>query len=236
VRLACQLRPAQDLSVTPLVPAGGQAHQGFTQPSYLAGEERSIVVLFADLRSFTGMAEHKLPYDLVFVLNSYFKTAGEAVARAGGIVDKFVGDGVMALFGVETGADDGCRRALMAAKEIVSGVNQLSQLLASELAEPLKIGVGIHSGPAVVGRMGYGSAISLTAIGDTVNVASRLQDLTKQYECQLVISEQVARQAGVDVESLPRHELTVRNRKEELSIYVVKDVQVIATQSPVMRS
>jgi len=233
VRLACQLRPTQDLSVTPLVPAGGQAHQGFTQPSYLAGEERSIVVLFADLRSFTGMAEHKLPYDLVFVLNSYFKTAGEAVARAGGIVDKFVGDGVMALFGVETGPDDGCRRALIAAKEIVSGVTQLSHLLASELAEPLKIGVGIHSGPAVVGRMGYGSAISLTAIGDTVNVASRLQDLTKQYECQLVISAQVAQQAGVDVSTFPRHELTVRNRKEALSIYVVKDAQTVAGERPV---
>lgn len=236
VRLACQLRPTQDLSVTPLVPAGGQTHQGFTQPSYLAGEERSIVVLFADLRSFTGMAEHKLPYDLVFVLNSYFKTAGEAVARAGGIVDKFVGDGVMALFGVETGPDDGCRRALIAAKEIVSGVTQLSHLLASELAEPLKIGVGIHSGPAVVGRMGYGSAISLTAIGDTVNVASRLQDLTKQYECQLVISAQVAQQAGVDVSTFPRHELTVRNRKEALSIYVVKDAQTVAGERPVVPS
>lgn len=236
VRLACQLRPTQDLSVTPLVPAGGQAHQGFTQPSYLAGEERSIVVLFADLRSFTGMAEHKLPYDLVFVLNSYFKTAGEAVARAGGIVDKFVGDGVMALFGVETGPDDGCRRALIAAKEIVSGVTQLSHLLASELAEPLKIGVGIHSGPAVVGRMGYGSAISLTAIGDTVNVASRLQDLTKQYECQLVISAQVAQQAGVDVSTFPRHELTVRNRKEALSIYVVKDAQTVAGERPIAPS
>ena len=235
VRLACQLRPTQDLSVIPLVPAGGQAQQGFTQPSYLAGEERSIVVLFADLRSFTGMAEHKLPYDLVFVLNSYFKTAGEAVARAGGIVDKFVGDGVMALFGVETGPDDGCRRALTAAKEIVSGVNQLSQLLAGELSEPLKIGVGIHSGPAVVGRMGYGSAISLTAIGDTVNVASRLQDLTKQYECQLVMSEQVAQQAGVDVASFPRHELTVRNRKEALSIYVVKDVQTVTGERPVVQ-
>jgi len=209
------------------VPAGGQAHQGFTQPSYLAGEERNIVVLFADLRSFTGMAEHKLPYDLVFILNSYFKTAGEAVARAGGIVDKFVGDGVMALFGVESGSDDGSRRALIAANEIVSGVNQLSQLLAAELAEPLKIGVGIHSGPAVVGRMGYGSAISLTAIGDTVNVASRLQDLTKEYACQLVISEQVALQGGVNVSSLPRHELSVRNRREALTIYVIKDVQTV---------
>src|SRR4029434_9620621 len=94
---------------------------------------------------------------------------------------------------------DGCRRALNAANEIVNGVNQLSQLLAAELAEPLKIGVGIHSGPPVVGRMGYGSAVSLTAIGDTVNVASRLQDLTKEYGCQLVLSEGVGRAAGVDV-------------------------------------
>jgi adenylate cyclase len=227
VRLACQLRPTKDLSITPLVPASGQARHGFTQPSYIAGEERNIVVLFADLRSFTGMAEHKLPYDLVFILNSYFKTAGEAIIRAGGIVDKFIGDGVMALFGVETDLKDGCRRALNAANEIVNEVNQLSRLLTAELAEPLKIGVGIHSGAAVVGRIGYGSAVSLTAIGDTVNVASRLQDLTKEYGCQLVISEEVARYAGVKVDSFPRHQLTLRNRREPLAIYVIKEVQAL---------
>jgi adenylate cyclase len=232
VRLACQLRPTADLSITPLVPASGYAWHGFMQPSYLAGEERNIVVLFADLRSFTGMAEHKLPYDLVFILNSYFKTAGEAVTRAGGVVDKFVGDGVMALFGIETDPNDGCRRALNAANEIVNGVNQLSQLLAAELAEPLAIGVGIHSGPAVVGRMGYGSAVSLTAIGDTVNVASRLQDLTKEYGCQLVISEQVALKAGLDATSFPRHELSVRNRRELLTIYTIKDVHTVVGEQP----
>jgi len=227
VRLACQLRPTADLSITPLVPASGQAWHGFMQPSYLAGEERNIVVLFADLRSFTGMAEHKLPYDLVFILNSYFKTAGEAVTGAGGVVDKFVGDGVMALFGIETDPNDGCRRALNAAGEIVNGVNRLSQLIAAELAEPLKIGVGIHSGPAVVGRMGYGSAVSLTAIGDTVNVASRLQDLTKEYGCELVISEQVALKAGLDATIFPRHELSVRNRSELLTIYTIEDVRMV---------
>jgi adenylate cyclase len=232
VRLACQLRPTEDLAITPLVPASSQARHGFTQPSYIAGEERNIVVLFADLRSFTGMAEHKLPYDLVFILNSYFKTAGEAITRAGGVVDKFVGDGVMALFGIETDPNDGCRRALNAANEIVNGVNHLSRLLAAELVEPLKIGVGIHSGPAVVGRMGYGSAVSLTAIGDTVNVASRLQDLTKEYACQLVISQEVARHAGIQVDSFPHHELTVRNRREALAIYVIKDVQAVVMNIP----
>jgi adenylate cyclase len=227
VRLACQTRPAADLSITPLVPASGQVWHGFMQPSYLAGEERNIVVLFADLRSFTGMAEHKLPYDLVFILNSYFKTAGEAITRAGGVVDKFVGDGVMALFGIETDPNDGCRRALNASNEIVNGVNHLSRLLAAELVEPLKIGVGIHSGPAVVGRMGYGSAVSLTAIGDTVNVASRLQDLTKEYGCELVISEQVALKAGLDATLFPRHELSVRNRSELLTIYTIEDVRMV---------
>jgi len=197
VRLACQLRPVEDISVTPLVPANANASDGYAQPSYLAGQERTIAVLFADLRTFTGIAEQKLPYDLVFLLNSYFETVGESISRAGGLVDKFIGDGVMALFGVESGPAEGCRQALAAAMRMVEQVKALSQALADELAEPLKIGVGIHCGPAVVGRMGYGPSIHLTAIGDTVNVASRLQDLTKEFSCHLVISEEVAQQAGL---------------------------------------
>ncbi|HYT57944.1 MAG TPA: adenylate/guanylate cyclase domain-containing protein [Verrucomicrobiae bacterium] len=229
VRLACQLRPEGNISVTPLLPANAQPSDGFAQPSYLAGQERTIAVLFADLRTFTGIAEQKLPYDLVFLLNSYFEAVGEAIVGAGGTVDKFIGDGVMALFGVDSGPEEGSRQALAAAKAMVANVSALSQALAEELAEPLKIGVGIHCGPAIVGRMGYGSTVHLTAIGDTVNVASRLQDLTKEYRCQLVISEQVAEQAGLVVSAFPRHELTVRNRREALAIFVVEDVETLAT-------
>jgi adenylate cyclase len=111
---------------------------------------------------------------------------------------------------------------------MVREIDVLSQNLAVDLPVPLKIGVGIHSGPAVVGRMGYGSSIHLTAIGDTVNVASRLQDLTKEYSCPLVISEEVANSARLNVSSLPRHEITVRNRREPLAIYVVDDVAALA--------
>jgi adenylate cyclase len=186
-------------------------------------------VLFADLRTFTGIAERKLPYDLVFLLNSYFEAVGDAIAGAGGMVDKFIGDGVMALFGVDSGPEIGCCQALAAAKTMVANVNVLSQRLAEELAEPLKIGIGIHCGPAVVGRMGYGSTVHLTAIGDMVNVASRLQDLTKEYSCQLIISEQVAEQAGLAVSAFPRHELTVRNRRETLAIFVVENLEALAT-------
>jgi adenylate cyclase len=228
VRLACQLRPVENLSVTPLVPANAHASDGYAQPSYLAGQERTIAVLFADLRTFTGIAEQKLPYDLVFLLNSYFETVGESIASAGGMVDKFIGDGVMALFGIEAGPAEGCRQALAAAQRMVDQVQMLSQALAEELAEPLRIGVGIHCGPAVVGRMGYGATVHLTAIGDTVNVASRLQDLTKEFSCHLVISEEVAQQAGLNLSALPRHEITVRNRREALAIFVVDDVAALA--------
>jgi adenylate cyclase len=228
VRLACQLRPVENISVTPLVPANANASDGYDQPSYLAGQERTIAVLFADLRTFTGIAEQKLPYDLVFLLNSYFETVGESITRAGGTVDKFIGDGVMALFGIEAGPAEGCRQALAAAQRMVDQVKMLSQALAEELAEPLRIGVGIHCGPAVVGRMGYGATIHLTAIGDTVNVASRLQDLTKEFSCHLVISEEVAQQAGLNSSALSKHEITVRNRREALAIFVVDDFAALA--------
>jgi adenylate cyclase len=227
VRLACQLRPRGDVSVIPLLPANAQASDGYAQPAYLAGQERSIAVLFADLRSFTGIAEKKLPYDLVFLLNSYFEAVGESIASSGGAVDKFIGDGVMALFGVDTGPEEGCQRALIAARRMVERVEILSHALAEDLPEPLKIGIGIHCGPAVVGRMGYGETVHVTAIGDTVNVASRLQDLTKDYGCQLVISEEAARQAGLNTAPLTRHELTVRNRLEALAIFVVDDVSAL---------
>jgi len=115
----------------------------------------------------------------------------------------------------------------MTAGEIVRAVSDLSQSLAEELSSPLRIGIGIHTGPAVVGRMGYGETTYLTAVGDTVHVASRLQDLTKQYDCQLVISKEVAARAGADTTSYPRHELPVRNRSEPVAIHIIDDVRAL---------
>jgi len=227
VRLACQLRPTNNLAVTPLLPPDAQASEGYGQPAYLAGQERMIAVMFADIRSFTGIAETKLPYDLVFFLNSYFAAVGAAIVSSGGIIDKFVGDGVMALFGVESGPEEGCRQALAAAQAMIKRVDQLSGALAEELSAPLRIGIGIHCGPAVVGRMGYGETIHVTAIGDTVNVASRLQDATKEFHCQLVISAEVAKQSGLNTATLPRHELTVRNRREALEVFAVEEVAAL---------
>ena len=136
--------------------------------------------------------------------------------------------GSMALFGIESGAEQGCRDALGAARAMVRGLAEMSIDLAEELEEPLRMGIGIHTGPAIVGHMGRGAAIYLTAVGDTVHVASRLQDLTKQYKCHLIVSESVAQRAGIDVSGYPRHELTVRNRAEPIAIRTIVDVESLA--------
>ena len=223
VRLACQLHPTRDISIVPLLPADANASDGFVKPSYLAGQECDMAVLFADLRSFTTIAERKLPYDLVFILNRYAEIVGTAVERAGGMPNQFTGDGLMALFGVQTGPEQGCQSALAAAREILSSVAQLSDMLSEELESSLKVGIGIHTGPSVVGQMGYGMGTYLTAVGDTVNVASRLQELTKEYDCALIISEQVAIRAGIEMQSSPRHQVNVRNRREPLIVYAISD-------------
>jgi adenylate cyclase len=163
----------------------------------------------------------------VFLLNRYFDAVGTAVERCDGVANQFTGDGVMALFGVETDVERACRSAVAAAGEIAASIDRLTRDFSEELEEPLRIGIGIHAGPAVVGHMGHGVARYLTAVGDTVHVASRLQDLTKEYGCQLVVSQAVAERAGLDVAALPRHELVVRNRAEPVALYVVKDARTV---------
>lgn len=110
---------------------------------------------------------------------------------------------------------------------MMHGLAELSQSLAGELEAPLRMGCGIHTGPAVVGRMGHGVAQYLTAVGDTVHVASRLQELTKVYGCKTVISEPVAVRAGVDVSAFPYHTLTVRNRRDPLVIRTIDDIHAL---------
>jgi adenylate cyclase len=216
VRLACQFRPEQDVSVTPIL-SPATAHLALLQGAQL-GVEREIAVMFCDLRGFTEISEHRLPYDVVFLLNRYFAAMGEAIASSGGHIDKFIGDGIMALFGMKCDPANGSRQALAAAARMSARVDQLNAGFTHELPQKLRIGIGIHSGTVVLGEMGWGTARGLTAIGDCVNTASRLENLSKDFGAELVVSEDVERNSGLDLSPWPSHEVTIRGRSTPLNI------------------
>ena len=220
VRLACQTRPTREVSVEPLLAPSVAPAEAFGT-DVRQGREQELAVLFADLRGFTRMAENKQPYDVVFVLNRYFEAVGTAITRSGGVTNQFTGDGVMALFGIDSGPAAGSRQALAAARAMVDAVSALSAELATDLGTALRIGIGIHTGPAVVGRMGWGESFYLTAVGDTVHVAARLEQATKDYSAELVVSEAVARHAALDLSRFPAHDLTVRNRAGQITVRVI---------------
>ena len=223
VRLACQLRPDHDLTLIPLLPATAGPHDVRLQVNPGQGVEREIAVLFADLRAFTRMAEGRLPYDVVFVLNQYFKAMGQAIEGAGGRVDKFIGDGIMALFGIDLETEVACRRALTGARAMADALARLNQELEHDLRAPLQMGIGLHVGPVILGEMGFGRAAALTAIGDTVNVASRLEALTKEVGVQLVVSARLAERAGVDLAAFELREIEIRGRRRPLRVRLVAD-------------
>ncbi|MBV9373572.1 MAG: adenylate/guanylate cyclase domain-containing protein [Alphaproteobacteria bacterium] len=222
IRLACMLRPRGRIEVTPLLPPLALAADGRRRVDFMQGSEREIAILFADIRGFTALAEGRLPYDVVFVLNRYFAAMGRAIESAGGRVDKFIGDGVMALFGIESSPRTACREALAAARLMSERLDELNRSLQAELDRPLRIGIGVHCGPVIVGEMGYGSAATITAIGDAVNTASRLEALTKEYECELVVSEETVARAGIDLSDHPRHEIEIRGKREMLAVTTIK--------------
>lgn len=223
VRLACQIRPTADLRVTPLLPATAGADDSFQRASHMRSDERAITVLFADLRGFTRLAESRLPYDVVFVLNRYRADMARAIEEAGGVVNEFVGDGIMALFGLDGPIDEGCRQAVRAAHLMARNLVQLNQALATDLDEPLRMGMGIHVGPVIVGEMGYRGLKGITAVGDVVNTASRLEGKTKDFRVQLVVSEDVLTRAGIDPRDGARHEVTVRGRVEPMHIRAIEN-------------
>ncbi|MBO9197980.1 adenylate/guanylate cyclase domain-containing protein [Rhizobium sp. 16-449-1b] len=221
VRLACQLRPTQDVTVVPLLLRATETALPANTQETTPGREREIAVLFCDIRDFTALTEDRLPFDIVFLLNRYFALVGNAVEKAGGRVDKFIGDGAMALFGIGTSPEEACRQALAAAASIARDIEKLSEELSDELSMPLRIAIGIHTGPAVVGTLGFGRARSTTAIGDMVNVASRLEAAAKEFEVALVVSEPVAALAGADMGGIESREISVRGRVLPLKVYVI---------------
>jgi adenylate cyclase len=224
LRLACQIRPTTDLSVMPLLPADATAAQCSLRGG-LEGSERLITIVFVDLRGSTILGESKLPYDVLFILNQFFQEMTKALDATNGHYSQFTGDGLLALYGLNArDPTTSPAEALRGAREMLARLEQLNRRLVGELAQPLRIGIGIHFAEAIVGSMGPPRSQIITAIGDAVNTAARLEALTKEYDCALVLSRRAAEIAGVDLSGQELHAVAVKGKVEKVEFYALASV------------
>ena len=225
IRLACQLRPTEDLSFFQLfLPQTTAASAQSSNPARI-GQERYLVSMFVDMRGSTQLAEKRLPFDTVFIVNRFLGAVSQAVLECGGRPNQFVGDGMLALFGLAVSRREACRQALRAAAQIAVNVEELNEFLSHDLREPIRFGIGIHGGEVIVGDIGYRDHMVFTALGDPVNVAARLQDMTKALACEAVVSDEVRATAGLAADALPQQEVAIRGRNEPMVVRAVKDTK-----------
>ena len=228
MRLACQIRPTADIAVLPLLSVDASAADG-TVRGGLEGSERAITVVFVDMRGSTTIGEAKLPYDVLYILNQFFYEMTKALTATNGHYSQFTGDGLMALYGLNA-ADPaaGAADAVRGAREMLTRLDQLNQRLRGDLREPLRIGIGIHHSEAIVGAMGPPRSQIITAIGDTVNTCARLESLTKDYACIVIISRQAAEAAGLRLVGHELHQAPVKGRNEPVQFYALKTLDDLA--------
>jgi adenylate cyclase len=230
IRLACQLRPETDLSFFQIfLPQITAASLRTSSPSRI-GEERYLVSMFVDMRGSTKLAEKRLPFDTVFIVNRFLGAVSQAVLESGGLPNQFVGDGMLALFGLASSRQEACRQALRAAAMIATNVDELNKFLEHDLREPIRFGIGINGGEVIVGDIGYRDHMVFTALGDPVNVAARLQDMTKALSCEVVISDEVRATAGIPADALPQQEVAIRGRNEPMIVRSVAEARTLSAQ------
>ena len=226
VRLACQIQPTSDIAITPLVltnqPLGTTLHSGGVQ-----GHEEYVVAMFVDMRGSTSLGERVLAYDVVFILNRFFTELSDALADSHGHYAQFAGDGLMALYGLETERKQrACADALKGAREMFRRIEALNQQLQSEFGENVQMGIGIHGGEAIVGTMGPPKTPLLTAVGDNINIAARLEAQTKTQNCDLIVSVETLEKEGIDYPEASVKSLEVRGRDNQVRVCTLGSDQV----------
>ena len=213
VRLACQLRPTSDIAFVPMLSAHATAVDAYRTGSAYSGVERYVVIMFVDMRGSSRLAEGRLPFDTVFVINQFLNAVSSAVLSSGGEPNQILGDGLLALFGMGGEPEAACRQAIAACAAIAARVETLNSALAYALLEPIRFGIGVHAGVTIAGNIGYERHAQFTVIGDPVNVASRLEEMTKTFGCEVMMSEEVYERAGFGPDDLPAHEVAPRGRE-----------------------
>jgi adenylate cyclase len=191
----------------------------------LGGEALRVTVLFSDIRGFTGISEKLAAHEVVAMLNAYFTRVCQPILAEGGTVDKYIGDAVMALFGSPVRHPDHARRALRAAlgmaQEAAAFREWMRERFPGRGLREFGIGVGVHTGEAVIGDIGTPKRKEFTAIGDTVNSASRLEGVTKELGCVIVASEATVRAAGPGIRTGRHEQVRVKGKAEPIGVYEI---------------
>ena len=226
IRLACQARPLGDVVVKRLVLDQEDIRLAWSEVSRLrSGVEKEIAVLFLDVEKFTGFTEKNLPYDVIHIMNKFFNRIGDAVIASNGYIDKFIGDSVMALFGIEEeDPRKACLDAASCAVSIVEEMNSFNAYLEENFHHEFRIRIGISAGFVILGNLGHRDRAQYTAIGDAVNTASRLEQANKKAETRVLISSRVAELAEGQIRTGRRFETTLRGQSQSQIMYELLDV------------
>jgi adenylate cyclase len=229
IRLACQTRVTGNTTVRRLVLddedeelAVGSMAEEFGEA---AGEERQVAILFVDIRGFTSFAEKLLPYDVIHALNRYYHRMGQIVHRHGGVIDNYMGDGILAVFGIE-GSEHMVSRALEAGLEMLNAVESMKPYFEAIHGRSFDIGIGLHYGAVVVGSIGWGNYKRRTIVGDAVNFASRVESANKNAGTNFLISEDAYEQVGHEVEVNQCPPWEVRGKTGVFQLYEVVGTKV----------
>jgi adenylate cyclase len=236
IRQACQIRPTTDVSVVPLVPA--EEAETLMRRRHVAAipQERFMVFVFVDMRDSTQLATSRPPYDAMFILGRFVNAVSEAAVEAGGQATEFRGDAVVAEFGKRTDARTACRQAVACLPLIARNLGRLSDMLRDDLKGPLRFGIGVDGSSTVSGEIGYGDHTTVTAFGDALSVAARLQDLTKELACEALISDEVMRLGEIDAADFPRHAAILRGFDRMVPVRIIHSVLALTTNVAVGRS
>ena len=189
----------------------------------LGGEEREVTILFSDIRNFTALSERLAPAAVLTLLNRYLDHMSRIVEQHGGVIDKYIGDAIMALFGAPVADPDAPGRALAAARAMSAALDELNRELVAEGRPALEIGIGVNTARVVAGNMGSKARLNYTVIGDGVNVASRLQSLTKEpaYASRIIVSEATVLAAHQPPSVRALGEVTVKGKTSTVKIFAL---------------
>lgn len=222
IRLACQSKPQKNVTIRRLVVDEKQTEEAIGEGKLFPGPfglDETVTVLFSDIRSFTTFSETALPYDIVHILNDYFQAVCEPIDKQMGYVDKYIGDGIMAIFGIGGSDDGGSSAALAAGFEMLENLKSFNEEFQKKYNHQFQIGIGLHSGEAVLAKIGFKKKRQFTAIGDTVNTASRIESSTKKVGTPLLVSETVHENIKDKVVWGKKFVTELKGKKDHLKLY-----------------